>query len=253
MKIKRSLITGVILIGLSTSASADLYYSQNFDGMGTLGTTMPAGWSYWYIPGSSASLTLPTPAEMATALDNTGTLAIWNQTSASTTFFVQAANMGSTASDPNRLLGTSPTSVMGDILQLSLVNTSGGTVTAATIGYSLKCMASGTLKDGFSDTSEGIPGYRLYYLDGSTWTHSGIDLANYALNSVGTISGVVSFSTPIPNGGTISFRWYDDDGNAWSPDFMYGLDDVIVAIPEPGMIAFSILGFMLLIARRPIA
>ena len=125
MKTIYSIIAGVIFVGISSTASAYVY-SQNFDGMGPAGTTAPAGWTELYIAGSSTSLVAPTGAEMATAVVGNGSsLAVWNQSSASTTLFLQAANMGSTASDANRLLGTSPSGVRGEVIELSVVNNNG--------------------------------------------------------------------------------------------------------------------------------
>lgn len=250
MKTIYSIITGVIFVGLSSTASAYLSYYQDFDGMGTIGTSAPSGWSYWYIEGSGSSLVVPTSSEMAGAQQpGDPTLAVWNQTSPSTTLFLQAANMGATASDANRLLGTSPTSVRGDILQLALQNNSGAAITSVQIAYDMKAMANGTPTG--TDTHEELPGYRFYFLDGSTWTlFSGLDLSNDTLNSVGHASAEITYTTPVANGGTLQFRWFDDNGAQFSPDFMVAIDNVSILVPEPSTLSLVGLGALALVARR---
>jgi hypothetical protein len=251
MKTRYTIAAAIIIGSLSSAAAAD-FYSQNFDSMGTTGTTPPAGWSVFIINGSSSSLTIPTSAEMATAtLGTTVPLVVWNQTQASAEWDTQAGNMGSTATAPNRLLGTSPTSTRGSILQLSLTNTFGAAISSISVAYDMTAMANGTLKPGFTDTHEELPGYSFYYLDGSTWTHvANLDLANDTLNSVGHASTVIHPSTPFANGGTMQFRWFDDNSNAFSPDFMFAIDNVVVNVPEPATLSLLAVGSLALISRR---
>jgi hypothetical protein len=250
MKTIYSIITGIILVGLSPTASA-FVYSQNFDGMGTTGTTPPAGWSMWIIEGSSTSLVIPTGAEMATALPgDPPDLVVWNQTEASAEWFAQAGNMGSSPTDANRLLGTSPNNTRGSILQLSLVNNSGAAISSVNLEYDMKSMANGTLKSGFPlDSTDELPGYRFYFLDGSTWVHfNSLDLSNDTLNSVGHAGATISYSTPVADGGILEFRWFDDNASAFAPDTMYAIDNVL--IPEPTTFSLLAVGALALISLR---
>jgi hypothetical protein len=246
MKIRDTIAVAIILASLSSTASAE-FYSQNFDSMGTAGTTPPAGWSVWILPGSSSSLTIPTSAEVAAAtLGTTVPLVVWNQTQAPVEWDTQAGNEGATATDPNRLLGTSPTTSRGTILQFSLDNTSGSALGGVTLSYDVRTTAAGTLKEGSpANSTDELPGYSFYYLDGSTWLHvPSLDLA-----SDGSASAFIPFSTPVANGGTMLFRWFDDNAQAFSPDTMYAIDNVVV-IPEPSALSLLTLGALALISRR---
>jgi hypothetical protein len=248
MSIKRTIAALIIFTGLSLTA-APLYYSQNFDSMGLTGTAAPAGWSMWLIDGDSGSLVVPTSAEMALAIATPFPLAVWNQTSPVTSWADQAANMGSTATDANRLLGTDPSGTRGSVLQLSLFNDSGVSISSINVSYQMKCMALGTPLD--SATSEELPGYSFYFLDGSTWTHLGsLDLSNDSLNSVGNALGVLNFTTPVAAGDTMLFRWFDDNGATFSPDFAFAIDNVVVAVPEPSALSLLAVGVLAIIARR---
>jgi hypothetical protein len=182
---------------------------------------------------------------MATATPASFGLVVWNQTSPATSFFQQAGNEGANATATTRLLGTSPTEDRGDILQLSLVNNSGQPLNDVTVSYDMAFMASGTLKDGFPPTDE-LPGYSFYYsLDGTSWTHYG----SLDKSSAGHASATIVFGTPVANGGTTLFRWYDDNADAFSPDDMYAINNVIV-VPEPAALSLIALGALALLFRR---
>ena len=243
MKKRFIIVTAIIVAGLSSVASAQFYSStSDFNAMGPTGTTMPPGWSYWYIAGDGSSLVNPTSAEMATATLGSQTLLPWSPPAM--TFFQQAGNEGTTPTDTTRLLGTSPTEDRGDILQLSVVNTAGAPLYGVTVSYDMSFMASGTLKDGGTPPEE-LPGYSFYYLDGSTWTYD----ASLSLSSAGSASATVNFTTPVPNGGTMQFAWYDDNANDFSPDDMYAIGNVTV-VPEPAALSLFALGALALIFRR---
>ncbi len=173
MKTNYTITAVIILAGLSSAAAAD--YFQDFDSMGTTGTTAPAGWSMRYITGNSLSVDIPTSSDMAFAsVLGSSSLAVWNQPSAPISWSQQAANMGASPTASNRLLGTSPSSYRGSILQLSLNNNSGAPVYTVQLTYDMQTMASGVLSGSFEPGAiEELPGYRFYYLDGSTWTRLG--------------------------------------------------------------------------------
>jgi hypothetical protein len=252
MKNIYTIVAAVILAGLVSTASAQnqIYSSTpNFNGMGPAGTTMPLSWTYWYIEGESSSLVIPTSAELSLAVQGISSLVVWNQTLPADLFLQQAGNEGATASATTRLLGTSPFGVRGDTLQLSLVN-NGAPITsdiAVTLSYDMADMAPGTLKDGADPGStDELPGYSLYYLDGSTWTH----VPSLDLSSAGSASAVIHFSTPVANGGTLQFRWYDDNAAEFSPDHMYAIGNITLEVPEPAACTLFALGALALVARR---
>ncbi len=243
MKTNHIIVTAILLASLSSAAASDFLYSQNFDSMGTTGTTAPPGWSFWHIAGDSSSVTIPTSAEMATATAGSVTLAVWNQPSGND-WFDQGVNMGSTATDPDRLLGTSPTGTRGSILQLSLNNDSGTPLSSIRLTYDMKVMA-----DGSGSGTDELPGYRFYYLDGSTWTpFPALDLANATVNTIGHAEATINFTVAVADGGTLQFRWYDDNALSHSPDTMYAIG--AVNIPEPATLGLLAMGALALISRR---
>jgi len=251
MKKNYIIAAGIILAGLSPALSAD-FYQSNFGSMGTIGTTPPLGWSVLILPGDSSNLVIPTGPEMAAAIAPGNALAIWNQTDPVAEFLDQAANVGSTPTNPNRLLGSNPTQDRGTILQLSLNNNSGAPVDTISIAYNMLAMANGVNKPQYPNaTHEELPGYSFYYLDGSTWTHAAsLDLSNDTLNSLGQAFATIHLSTPVANGGNVQFRWFDDNSLYYAPDFTFAIDNVIVNIPEPGTLSLLAVGALAFISRR---
>jgi hypothetical protein len=236
MKTIYNLAAAILFAGLASTASA-YYYNQDFDSMGTTGSVLPTGWSVWYIAGGGSSAVIPSSADMATANNGVPSLNVWNQTDTPDAWSQQAANMGATASDPNRLLGTSATATRGTILQLSLNNYTASAITTARVTYDMKNMTAATADE--------LPGYSFYYLDGSTWTHLGsLDLA-----SDGTASALFNYTTPVAVGGNMEFRWFDDNAASFSPDTMIAIDNVTV-VPEPTVLSLLAVGALALIARR---
>jgi hypothetical protein len=245
MKTIYTIAAGALLAGALTAVAAD--YTQNFDSMGTSGTTPPAGWSSWYIAGESLSVAIPTSVEMATATNGNQTLVVWNQTQAAAEWTDQLANEGATATSLNRLLGTSPTGTRGSVIQFNLNNTFGKPITSISLSYDMQVMAAGVLKAGFDPGApEELPGYSFYFLDGSTWTH----VAGLDRTTTGTASATFSYSNPVANGGTMQFRWFDDNSIPYSPDTMFAIDNVSITIPEPATLSLLALGALALVWRR---
>lgn len=237
MKIKFAITTAVVLAALSPAAAAD-YYTQDFNGMGPAGVTAPSGWYMYYIAGSGSSSLPPTGAEMATASLGIPALKIWNATDTPDAWSQEAANMGATSISTDRLLGTSPTATRGSILHLELNNSSGAPIDTIGLSYTMQIMT------GAAQTE--LPGYSFYYLDGSTWTpFTGLDQA-----SSGTASAMFYYTTPVPIGGTMQFRWFDDNDAGSGPDTMLAINNVIVNIPEPGTLSLLALGALALVFRR---
>jgi len=164
---------------------------------------------------------------MGTALNGVPSLEVWNQGHTPDAWSQQAGNMGASPASTDRLLGTSPTATRGSILQLSLDNTSDAPIHTVSLSYQMQIM-TGTAQ------SE-LPGYSFYYLDGSTWT----PIPSLDLSSNGTVSATFHYSTPVPIGGTMQFRWFDDNDSAFGPDAMLAIDNVSVDIPAPAELAVT--------------
>jgi hypothetical protein len=237
MKTYLTIVGAIILAGVSSAAAAD-FYNQDFDSMGIGGLNAPTGWSMWYIAGGGSSSAIPTSAEMAAANPGVPQLQLWNQTDGPDAWSQQGANMGANPTSPNRLLGTSPTGTRGSVLQLSLNNNTGTTITSLRLTYDMQSMTA-------LQTPDELPGYRLYYEDGGTWTH----LTSLDLSSDGTASSMIFYANPVANGGTLQFRWFDDNAASPSPDTMIAIDNVNI-VPEPTTLSLLALGALALISHR---
>lgn len=211
-------------------------YQQDFNAMGTTGTTPPAGWSVKNANSGTSNSTWSTsiPANgsnsVATMVNASGNLTATTTPTSTNNNGYNAAAAGVTT---DRMIATSPTSVAGGAIQLQLANTSGGYIDRLMIGYDIyRINAPSSVNE--------LPGYWLFYsLDnGASWTNVA------TLNpSVSGPAGVVVPNTagkttvapaPLALAGKwnpsaqILFRWVDDNGVPTSPDQMYGLDNVSV-------------------------
>lgn len=250
-----AMATGAQAASASLSTSG---YIESFDAMGTAGTSAPTGWSVYVgnsgttngtwsttIPGngsnSVASMTLVTNALTAT-----------NAPSGTNNNGFNAAFSSSNTSD--RVLATSPTTVTGSALQLSLVNDTGAAFSSLTLSYDTRRFTT-------VSSSEEMPGYRLFYsLDGSSWTNASAlnPTLTQVPNSVGvtTLSNaLVDFGALVNPGQTFFLRWVDDNGKPTSPDQIIGLNNVSVRavaqpVPEPEGLALVGAGLALLALRR---
>ena len=211
-------------------------YSQNFDSMGTSGTTPPSGWSMRIGTTSSSGNAVWTDsngilaAGVATLAANANALTATTTPSANNNNgYNAAASAGNTS---NRVLATAPTTFEGIAAQLSLTNGSGAALSAIRIGYDIiRYTAVGTANE--------LPGYWLFYsLDnGTTWTNASVlnpTLANVP-NTAGTTTvptTTVALSGTWAANTTILFRWVDDNAVATSPDQIIGLDNVSITVPQ---------------------
>src|SRR5689334_10140862 len=218
-------------------------YTQNFDSMGTSGTTPPAGWTLLNITGASGDWTntsgsnsvppspgIPGGAAIAGGTPGTGLTAQLIDASN------PAANNGSqgfnaaTGANPNdRTLVTSPTGVAGSVLELQLVNNTGVGRTGLTISYDIRRMQAGadsarTPPPGIPEGSDEIPGFWLFYsLDnGATFTNvpaltpvgAGPSSQPIVPNTVGVTNVPATqftFSGTWAPGANLVLRWVDDN------------------------------------------
>jgi hypothetical protein len=234
-------------------AGGAISYSQNFDAMGTSGTTAPAGWSVKNGNSGTANNTWVSsiPANgansVASMVNAAGSLTASNAPTATNN---NGYNAGAPGNAANRMLATSPTSVAGAALQLQLANNSAGYITRLKVGYDIQRFTAPA-------TANELPGYWLFYsLDnGSTWTNvAGLNptLAGpggvVVPNTVGVTSvppTSISLSAPWNPNSNLLLRWVDDNAVATSPDQIHGLDNVTVATLTPLQVGLTSSGFLM--------
>lgn len=229
------LTVGQAAFGVALTVSG---YTQDFDSMGTAGTTPPTDWVVYTGNSGTANntwtSTIPangTNSVASMVLAGTPLTATSNPTATNNNGY-NAARTTSATSD--RVLATSPTTVSGAALQLTLTNATGGTLRGLTVSYDTVRYA------GVSSANE-LPGHWLFYsTDGSTWAN--VAALNPTISTVPNTVGVTSvanqtfqFASPVSNGGTIRLRWVDDNAQQTSPDQIIGLNNVVVN-PLPDLI-----------------
>jgi Concanavalin A-like lectin/glucanases superfamily/Bacterial Ig domain/Bacterial TSP3 repeat/Calcineurin-like phosphoesterase len=202
--------------------------TQNFDSMGTAGTTPPGTWTVW----NAASGTSNSTWTSSVLASNLPAMVAVTPLTATTTpsgnnlnGFNAAASAGNTA---NRALASSPTTVAGMAFQLLLTNGTGGPIDALKISYD-------TLRYTAVSTANELPGYWLFFsLDGgSTWTN--VSSLNPTITSVPNTTGTsitalttISLGANWNAGSQLRLRWVDDNAAQTSPDQIIGLDNVSI-------------------------
>jgi hypothetical protein len=226
------------MAGSAQAVSFTGSYSENFNSMGTTGTTPPTDWLvYTGASGSNNSTwttTIPA-AGVAAMVQTTGALtAITTPTANNNNGYNAAASAGATS---DRVLATAPTTVSGSALQLKLTNNTGNALSDLLISYD-------TVRYTVASAANELPGYWLFYsLNNTTWTNVASLNPTIATvpNTVGVTptSGSFSFSAPVANGADFYLRWVDDNAVQSSPDQIIGLNNVSLsasAIPTPAML-----------------
>jgi hypothetical protein len=202
-------------------------YSENFDSMGTAGLTAPAGWTFHAIAGGSVDWTTSVIATGAGG--GTANAALIASTSTTVSSGSAGYNLALAAATADRALATSPTGIRGAVLQLTVTNTSGGSLNGVYVAYDTRRFSA-------SGGNNELPGFWLFYsLDhGSSWTN--IPTFNPTITTVPNTVGVtttppafVAFGSALANNSTVLFRWVDDNAQTYSPDQVTGLDNVVVS------------------------
>lgn len=248
------------LIACAGTASAVNFsgsYSENFDGLGTTGTTPPTGFSLFVGEGGSNSTWTNTTGITA----NGTTLSVASMVATSGNLTASAAptatnNNGYNAANPNnandRILATSPTSIDGGAINLSLTNTTGAALSTLSLGYDVQRFTSVA-------TANELPGYQVFVnIDGGAWSQIPVftptlDGANGTVavpNTVGVTSvPLTAFNLPSAwnANSTLNIRWVDDNAVQTSPDQIIGLNNVTI-VPEPSAWMVSALGILSLVA-----
>jgi hypothetical protein len=217
-------------------------YTQNFDSLGTSGTAHLTGFRTMLTGSGNSVYTAANPispaGSAAATASGTQTLTVWNAGSAVASSGTALFNVGSWGNTADRALGSDATTVAAMVIELSLVNQSGGSLLGVTFSYDLKGMTNGTISgQPTGNEATELPGYAFFYsLTGSTtaadWTRvDALCLTNSAqgtVSSSGTVT--ITFSAPLAVGGTMYFRWADDNNVAASPDQMIAIDNINIGI-----------------------
>ena len=258
----RPTLAGLMVAALTAAAPAAFAvsltgagYNQNFDGMGVAGTTPPTDWAV-LTGNSGTSNSTWTSAITANGANSVATMiaaatpltAITTPTSTNNNGF-NAARSTSTTGD--RVLATSPTTVSGGALQLTLTNNTGAAITGLNLGFD-------TVRYNLTSTANELPGYWVFFsLNGTSWVNAASLNPTIATvpNTVGVTpaNGSVNFGSSLAIGSNVMLRWVDDNAAQTSPDQIIGLNNVVIsAVPEPAVLSLMLGGLALVtgLARR---
>lgn len=229
--------------------------SENFDSIGTSGTTPPTGWSIWTTTtGNNGAWTSSIPGSgtvsVASMVAASGALTVNNSPTATNNNGYNAALTGNTS---DRVLATSPTTpAAGAAIQAAISNASGSDFPAGFIFN----ISFDTVRYNAPSAANELPGYWLFWsLDnGTTWNN--VSSLNPTISTVPNTVGVtsvtnasISFSADWTAGSTLRLRWVDDNAAQTSPDQIIGLNNVNF-VPAPGAGALLGAGLLLSVRRR---
>lgn len=173
--------------------------TESFDSMGST-TETPVG---WYVGGA-----LPVNGSVVTV--GTG--------SSGASSAIMGWNYGTSTSDPDRALGTAPTSTDRNIA-VRIVNDTAQTIFACEIRY------DGEVWRNYTNAVGGFISNMVSVDLGASWVNTGFDFeqpattprtqpqtavnGHNALNRVADIGGTFLLPVPVPPGGVIYIRWHD--------------------------------------------
>jgi predicted phosphodiesterase len=242
---------------VTVPAGGFINFFENFNSMGTTGTTPPAGWSMKNANSGSnstwsTSISASGTTSVATMVNAPTPLTAITTPNATKNNGYNAAAAGVTS---DRMLATSPTSIAGAAIQLQLTNGSSGYVDRLKIGYDIyRINAPTSLNE--------LQGFWLFYsLDnGTSWTN--VSALNPTVGGPGgvIVPNTIGVTTVPPTlvtlagrlnpGASILLRWVDDNGVPTSPDQMYGLDNVSITTPVPLQVDMATSGLVFNRATR---
>jgi hypothetical protein len=222
-------------------------YTQDFDSMGSSGTTTPSG---WFVGTGNGLLNSGTAVAVSTG-SSTG---------------ANNYNFGVAGTNPvtDRALGSLASSTGGQRdTELDITNNTGGSIGQFTLSYDGEEWRTGGSTQG--------PNILTLQLstDGATWTSLGSAFdfttpvnnaasgsaldGNASANRVAGIGGTFLLPSPIPNGSTFYLRWADPDDSG--TDAAVAIDNFsfgVTAVPEPASVAMLALGGGLVISIQRI-
>ena len=218
-------------------------YAQNFDALGTGGTTMPAGFRSIGLAGGNGTYIAGTPitaAGVASATNNSTALGLWTPGNAGYAAASRLANAGWWGNVNDRALATGPTGNGATAIELAMTNNTSGNLLGVVFSYDLKVMTNGNVG---TEASE-LPGYAFFYnftggTNASDWTKvSALSLTNSTQGTITSSGNVgITFPTAVTNNGLFYFRWADDNNVANSPDQTFGIDNLNVTAVSVGITA----------------
>jgi len=254
-------------------------YSDNFSELGT-SAVLPTGWAVYDGESGSSNETWTASSGI---IVNGASGSVQSMIASTTTFqYLNTttptyANGGFnapvslvTTGATNHVLGTNPTGVDGDALQLTLTNNTGAALNSINIAYNIVRFNSGTAQGTGNNNDEELPGYQLFYsTNGSTWTNvsdlnptltGGTNADGTPKPAVGASAGVtavptyqVNLGASVANGSNLELRWVDDNAVYQSPDQDIGITNISIApVPLPAglPLLLSGLGGLCLFRRR---
>ena len=231
-------------------------YGENFNSMGT-SSTITNGWSVYVGASGTDKYTWETAISadgVASMVAASSALSVRTSGFSSSTTGNNGFNAFIPGDSSDRLLATSPTSIAGTALQLTLQNDTGSSFSQLAVSYDIYRFRS-------VSSAEVLPGYGLFYsLDGASWSNAAAfnpTAAQMPYNATGatTMSGTLDLGASVASGSTVYLRWIDDNGTPTSPDQAIGLNNLTISampVPEPESYAMLLAGLGLVgfAARR---
>ena len=213
------LLVGSLSLAQISITGLNVNYSENFDGMGPTGTTLPANWASIRIAGSGAAGTLPIIVGDGTA--NTG--ANYNVGSVSSTDrALGALSSGSTvpAFGVNFVNNTGNQITEFNLTAIVEQWRSGDNVVNESMAFSYSVDAT-SLNSGTWTTVTALDANEIL----TTTTAAALTDGNLSANQSSLGSTVNISATPCLNGGTLWLRWVDS--NAAGADCLLAIDNFI--------------------------
>jgi autotransporter-associated beta strand protein len=246
-----------VLNVLSGPSSLITLLSENFDSMGSAGTTLPAGWTAGYLGAVGSQNRLVMAPYAGDGLAITPMPVVVSAGAAVSPDVGTVLNLGSAGSSERALGGYPRTSPSGDqIMQVAIVNTTGSPLTTVSVSYAGEQWRQfqGTSSSGpemlrvLASTTSPTTGFTYFSSLDFTAPQQGaggtaLD-GNLAANRA-VITGTITFDNPVAAGGTFYLRWHDWNDNGTSDHFL-GIDDVVVssiaAGPPPPSVTLGVTG-----------
>lgn len=218
-------------------------YEQTFDGLGTTGLQLPAGWTVGRGgnlgtdggPDPNAAVLYGAPSDFTSPvvgfINGASGFGLTDQlaSNAAGTPFVGALNSNTGATSTDRALGTGMTGAGFAVAQLALTNTLSTRVDLLSIGYDTRLL--------FVSGAEEVPGYLVFVGVASApavpalWSPVPALFSNGITNTDSVLRREADVGVTVLPGQTLFIRFIDDNAVAISPDNAYAIDGVRVALP----------------------